>query len=195
MICRRAGDRDVERGGAVKVYQFSVGEGVELVVTAPLQGPDLLGVAGTRQGVGWRPHPVELIREDEGRRLEPTDWPVLTSSLPVVKTAALPAVADELEPFAELLPLDCPQEPLTAVNVLAVADALNEQASDVARLPNGRIFRVRDHAFVPERLPDRGVFRIPQQKRVFCTERTAQVLQRRSPDLVLQVVWDSEASA
>lgn len=176
----------------VKVFSFRALEGSVLVSPAPLTGDVLVRRAGIRQGPSWTPSPVTLVTREDGRDRIDVDCPGFAYALPVIKTRALPRVQDHLAPYVEFLPLDCPQEPLTAVNVLTVVDALDEDASELERFPDGRIMMMDRYAFRSERVPAHGLFKLPGLLRMgtFCTEPTADYLNERLTGLNLVVEWE-----
>lgn len=177
----------------MKVYEFAAPDGGEEYVIRSETSPDnpFRAVAGVPQGAAWRPVPVELVRQEDGVQLRAVDTPFLNpGALIVIKNAALPGVASALAPYAELLPLDCGDEPLTAVNVTTVVDALDEQVSDITRFKDGRIMMIDRYIFSPGAVPEHGLFKVPQDMRgaTFCTEPMARFLSRRLDGLNLREV-------
>src|SRR4051812_1442379 len=114
----------------MKVYKLSATEHTELVVPSPLTSSRFREATGARQGTSWEPVPVELRTQENGKPLESVDCPFFGPDFLVIKDAALPRVADYLEPYAEFLELDCPQARLSAINVTTIVDALDEEASE-----------------------------------------------------------------
>jgi hypothetical protein len=104
----------------------------------------------------WKPIAVRLIREDEGRKLRPSDSPWLGSHALIFNAAAIDALGPLLRVYGELLPLSCKDAQLSVFNPTRVVDALDEEASSVLRFSDGRIMRVNRYIFDPE--PIRGVY-------------------------------------
>jgi len=83
----------------------------------------------------------------------------------IVRETAASLLADKFAGDVELLPLDCPDAELFAVNVLRVVDALDLDRSVVERFSSGRIMTIDAPAFIPSRLVDTAIFKIPQMLR------------------------------
>lgn len=177
----------------MRVYEVHASEDHEEFLSPAGPGTGLLdGAPGVLQAARWSPPAVVLVREEDGNALAEVDCPYLPpGDLIVLKDAALPRVADVLLPYAEFLALDCPQAPLTAVNVLNVVDALDEEHTEAARFPDGRLMLVDRYAFHPDRVPMEGLFKIPQYlgSATFCTQPTAELLTDRLTRLHLLEVW------
>ena len=175
------------------VYGFARRKSVEFVEPTP-QAEDWLHdtVIGVRQGSAWVPFEVELVRERAGRALEDVDVPYFAADALVVKDRALPRAQELLGPYAEFLPLVCAQEPLTLVNVVAEADALDLQASLVPRVAALRVMNGDAFSFRRESVPTEGVFVVPPSpgRRIFCGRPTALVLRTAFTGLELQPVWE-----
>jgi hypothetical protein len=118
-------------------------------------------VNGVPRGREWMPIEVRLVRTNAGEALLDSDSPYLTAGLLVLKADAATRLGGVLDRYAELLPLTCPDADLVAINVTCVLDALDVERSAVERLPSGRIFQVFHHAFRPEVVAGRPIFKIP----------------------------------
>jgi hypothetical protein len=146
---------------------------------------------GRRQSGPWVPFDVELVSRRGRRALEPVDAMRVNGDFLVVKDAALPRVERELAPYVEFLPLRCAQEPLTMLNVLQVADALDEEESQIKRFRDGGIMRVDRFVFRPEAVPTAGLFRVPQSMvHMLCAQDTADMLRDRLAGLDLEPLWE-----
>ncbi len=175
----------------MKVFKLGVADGRELVVPAPLTGTVLNSVAGVQQGDAWRPIAVELCTEDDGQRLQTVDCPFLNSAFLVIKDQALPRVRDALAPYAEFLPLHCPQAAMSAVNVLTIVDALDDKRTEGSRFSDGRLMIIDRHFFHSDRVPVEGMFRTPRRASpIYCTEPTADFLRQQLTGLDLREVWE-----
>lgn len=172
------------------VYELATYEGGQKVDHDPLV--DQLDRPGVPLAGSWVPFEVELVSREGRSAFESVDAPQLIGNrFLVLKESAVPGVAEDLAPYAEFLPLLCPQEPLVLVNVITVVDAVDEQASQLKRFSNGRIMRIDRVAFDEDALPAQGVFRVPQAVgRMFCTEATATVLRERLTGVNLRPVWE-----
>lgn len=184
------------RGGGitgVKVYALCPQErDLQIVEAAPMSTSARDERAGVRQGDTWEPHPVRLLSEADGVSLGSTDWPFLSLALFVVKDAALVRLRDRLAPWCEFLPLACPQEPLTVINVLNIVDALDEDATRARRLQDSRILLVDQYQFHADRLPEDGLFKIPQlvARATFAIGPAADLLQQEDHGPRLRLEWE-----
>jgi hypothetical protein len=101
-------------------------------------------------GMDWRPRPLKLIQEDEGKKQERGDWLYLDSHIPVLRATAALAIKHVLDPGDQLLPMTCGREQLYLLKPKWTIDALDEAASDIWRFDNGRIIAVHKHVFKEE---------------------------------------------
>ncbi|MFC7615670.1 hypothetical protein ACFQV2_21405 [Actinokineospora soli] len=92
----------------------------------------------------------------------------------MLRPAAAAALAPLLEPWGELLPLDCPDAELHLFHALAVLDALDEDRSDIVKFDDGTVLAVDSYAFRPAAVTA-PVFKVPQLLRgpLFVDERFA----------------------
>ena len=170
------------------VYRVAPGEGVQGLRRSIHVG---LPPVGLRQSEPEVPCDAELVNGRRGRRLKPVDAMHIDGDFLVVKDAALPRVEREPAPYGEFLPLRCAQEPLTMLDVLQVADALDEEESEIRRFPSGRIRRIDRFVFRPEAVPAAGLFRVPwSMGRMLCTQDTADLLRDRLAGLDVEPLWE-----
>jgi len=166
----------------MRVYQFAVQPGYEWVVPVERRDFEILGALdGSSKGDAWTPPRVEILRTDEsGKRLAESDFPWLGSHAPVFRQKALDAVGHLFLPEGEFLPLACDSADLQVLNVLRVIDALDLERSELGRLPNNQIIRVKRHVFVSEHIQGARVFKIPQLplQAVYVTGEIAKAIER-----------------
>lgn len=117
--------------------------------------------AGLPLGNAFKSVQMEIVREDEGKTLVQSDVPWFGSNVFVFRSHRIEKIRNFLTQFGELLPVECQGESLEFYNVTNVVDALNEDASDVARFSGGDIFRVEKYVFHLEALKGQHVFKIP----------------------------------
>jgi hypothetical protein len=85
--------------------------------------------------------------------------------------------ADVLHPIiartSELLPVRYPRRALFVLNVLEVADCLDEARSKIARFSTGRVMRIDQYVFDSAKLPKTEIFRLSQLPRglLYVTDR------------------------
>ncbi|MGC9357759.1 MAG: imm11 family protein [Anaerolineae bacterium] len=125
---------------------------------------------GTALAEGFLPIQVE---PGEQADLPWSDFPGLTSHIPVFSPHAVTALHDLLTGNGQFVPLVCPAcpEPFQAFNVTRLVDVLDVENSEVKRFRSGRIMRVLRYSFHEERLADLTIFKIPEEplKMVFVT--------------------------
>jgi hypothetical protein len=91
------------------------------------------------------------------------DFPTLIPNIPVFSRKAVESLKDMLEPNGELLPIKCDNENFLLFNVTRVIDALDEFHSVLKRFKcDGSIMDIDRHAFIPEKIKEETVFKIPQ---------------------------------
>lgn len=146
------------------IYEAEIDEGFELC--QPVNHADfenaLVSVSGSPSLSDWQPMPVEIIREDEGRKLKKSDSPWFGSYALVFRRKAVEALGPLLLDNGELLPLDCPEAELWMFNATRVLDALDEKKSEIIRFSTGRVMAIERYAFRPEVIEGADVFKIPQ---------------------------------
>ena len=118
-------------------------------------------INGESREADWIPISVRLIREDEGRKLLPSDSPWLGEHALIFKSQAIDALGPLLREYGELLPLLYNNAQLVVFNPTRVVDALDEEASSVLRFNSGRIMQVNRYVFYPGPIRGGHVFKIP----------------------------------
>ncbi|MFD2082540.1 hypothetical protein SAMN05421678_10214 [Actinopolymorpha cephalotaxi] len=183
----------------MRVFElYPVGEYDHL---APVDDDDLERLAdleGARQGDAWTPIPVRILTTDvdTGEPLLRADFPWFASWALMLRDRAIDLAGPVLAPFGELLPLTCDDAKVVCFNAVDVLDAVDEERSGIVRFPSsGRIMTIEKYVFSPDLIPERAVFRVPQQTlSVFYTEPVVRDL--RALDLTgldFRLVWDSDA--
>lgn len=97
--------------------------------------------------------------------LRRVDFPGHALGLPVLSERAMQSLGNIMAPcgeFLELRTLD--GETYWLFNVLTVKDALDENASEIVRLPDGMVMHIPHPVFKRERLGSALLFRIPQRR-------------------------------
>ena len=158
----------------VKVSTLVPADGFEFCVPARRDDWDYLGGAfvGNSLKQSWRTFSVELVHKDEGRNLQSSDSPWLQSQSPVFTRSAAGLLEPILSQHGELLPLQCPEADLVLLNVTHVIDALDEAASTIARLPDGRILNVERYVLKPDAIRGSNIFKMTKLRSspVFVTD-------------------------
>ncbi|MFG1793596.1 imm11 family protein [Nocardia sp. NPDC049149] len=153
-----------------------------------------LTFAGVPKADSWRTVQMESIREDGNEK--PSDFPWFLSATLVLKDRAIDVLGPVLAEFGELLPAQFPDARLAVFNVLNVVDALDESAAKIARFSSGEIMMIESHAFHPDRIPPRAVFKIPQQLyngEIFYTDEIVREIEASGfTGLWFKAVWDTE---
>ena len=81
----------------------------------------------------------------------------------VLSRRALDVLLPHIGNLGQVLPLAFEEAEYSFFNVTNVVDALDEQHTDISRLPSGRISKIERYAFKPEAVRDQWLFKIPQQ--------------------------------
>lgn len=147
----------------MRIFEPVVAEGFQWVLPIAEGDFEVFGsFDGSPRASDWVPVPMRLLRVDEGRRLEESDFPWLGSDALVLGERAEKAIGPLIAHDGELLPLACDEASLWALNVRRVVDALDVDRSSVVRLSSGRIMTVREHVFHPVSLDGVSVFKLPE---------------------------------
>jgi hypothetical protein len=118
-------------------------------------------INGERRAASWRPIPIKVIREDQGRTLTYADSPYLGSDALIFRPRAIEVMEPLLSKNGELLPLMCEGTELFVFNPVRLEDALDEAESDVERFSGGRIMMINRHVFRPDVIAGIDAFKIP----------------------------------
>ena len=147
-----------------KIYEAVVAETYEWVApTNDAHWKLFRNFDGSTRAKDWQPIHVErILRDDEGKMYQRSDFPWLMDSPLVMRAMAVEALRDILQRHGEILPLSTDDGvELYAFNVHAAVDALDEARSDVWRFPNGRIGDIKKPAFFEAQIRDLEIFRLP----------------------------------
>lgn len=149
---------------ALKIYEPRVRPNFEWVL--PVRDADnevLWSLNGISRRATWKAMPMaRLLVDDEGEPRAQADLPWLGSDVLVLHERAAGLLAPVLKRHGELLPLSCPDADLWLFNVLTVADALDEEASEIVRFDNGDILNVERYAFRADKAAGLALFKVPQ---------------------------------
>lgn len=121
-------------------------------------------IGGTPRQSSWKPIPVRLIHEDEGKTLAMSDSPWLGYGPLIFRPSVVEALGPMLREYGELLPLACSEAELVIYNPTRVLDALDEAASSVMRFDDGRIMLIQRHVFRSEVVGENDIFTIPDER-------------------------------
>ncbi|MGW0229971.1 hypothetical protein ACWDWO_16780 [Actinopolymorpha singaporensis] len=152
----------------------------------------------TSRAADWAPVPVGIgtTDEDTGSPLRRADFPWLGSWSLVLRDQAIDLAGPVLEPFGEILPLTCPDARIALFNPLVVLDALDENHSQLVRFPDGDLMVIEKYVFSSRAVPERSIFKIPQERSgaVFYTEPVVDELRGLGlAGLDFKLLWDSDA--
>jgi len=118
-------------------------------------------INGVSRRSNWKPIPVRIIHEDEGKRLLMSDSPWLGAHALIFRSSAIDALGPMLREYGELLPLACSEEEMWIYNPTHVIDALNETSSSVLRFSNGKVMMIQRHVFRPDVVDEIDIFKLP----------------------------------
>jgi hypothetical protein len=133
---------------------------------------------GVPIGHSWESPLVEVVRDaKQNKDLLPGDFPSLGGHAPTFSQNAVEVLGDFLSEAGQVLPLRSDEGVYFVVNVTKVVDALDEEASEIKRFPDGRIMRIVRHQFKPDRLHGIAMFKLPQAPQMY-TYVTDQFVER-----------------
>jgi hypothetical protein len=190
----------------MKIYSLSAGDayfGVDQVT--PNLDPDfpLLSFKEKRSFKSvWKPVEVKVDWYDYSRKnkVGAADFPTHPYGALIMGGNAARCLADYLEPYGELLPLQCDEAEFWAFNVLKEVDALDAARSTPLYdgYENGspigpQVDIITPYAFFTERLEGIDLFRVPELFPFFMTERFVQKVESLGlTGLTVRCEFDSE---
>lgn len=119
-----------------------------------------LEVNGTPRQAIWKPIPMRLIHEDEGKVLAMSDAPWVGSDAMIFRPTVVEVLGSLLREYGELLPLACSEADLVIYNPTRVLDALDDAASSVMRFSSGRVMLIQKHVFRSDVVGQNDLFKI-----------------------------------
>lgn len=147
----------------MKVYMPLGSEGYELCHPEDKGGFERIStlINGERRREGWVPIRMRIVNIDQGASLKPSDSPWLgVSHALIFRKKAIASLRSLLDVDGELLPLSCAGQELWIYNTFRVLDALDENASAVARFRSGDAFMIQKHVFRPEIIQNVPIFKL-----------------------------------
>jgi len=147
----------------MKIYTPSSPDDYDLCHPLRQEDFDLINVLinGTPRLEVWKPIPMQIIHEDEGRNFSKSDSPWLGGQALIFRTRAVDALGSLLREYGELLPLLCDEADVMIYNPTRLLDALDEDASSVLRFNGGRVMQINKYVFRPEVIGFSDIFKIP----------------------------------
>lgn len=136
-------------------------------------------------------HVAVVFDEELKEQLPPGDFPSLFADIPVLSERAVKVLRVLVEGNGELLPLECEDGNYFVLNVTRLIDALDERKSDIVRFPDGKkILDIKEFVFVPSKLRNVDIFKLPQQPlgQVFVTDRFVKAV-RDAGLLGINFIW------
>jgi Immunity protein family (Imm11) len=185
----------------IRLFRPVVAEGFEWV--QPVDKGDFDSVyqlEGTPIAGRWKPIRVRRLDVDEqGKPLRVADLPWLGGHALVFRDRAYRAFSQMLSGHGEFLPLDLVDgtDRLWLLNVCRVIDALDEEASKMVRFPSsGRVMKIKQHVFSPERIIGQRAFRVPQVRTLFLDEEVVMAMTAaKLSGATFELVWEEVAAA
>ncbi len=184
----------------VRVYQIDSPGGFHWINPADSDDFERLRFDGTSRGPSWVPVKMELITNDGERGGESTDeytsFPWRGQDQLALRDEAIDKVGPLLEPYGELLALECEGMRVAVFNCLTVVDALDEDKSELDYLrSSGRLHKIRSYVFRSDVVEGLGVFMVSQQPGgplLFTDALVDEVAGTGLSALRFNAVWDSE---
>ena len=116
--------------------------------------------AGTSLAGEWKP--IEIAFDMSRGNI--SDFPGLQESIPVFSRRAWEILGPLVNNDVEALPLICSQGEYFAINVLSIADCLDQVRSSLTRRPDGRVHKVSSYAFRFDCLHGKHVIKLSETK-------------------------------
>jgi hypothetical protein len=98
----------------------------------------------------------------------------------VLSRRALDVLLPHIGSLGQVLPLDFDEAEYFLFNITNVVDAVDLDASETVRYPDGGLSRIKRYVFKPDAVRDQWLFKIPQKPTgfAFVTDRFVEVVQR-----------------
>jgi hypothetical protein len=147
------------------IYKLRHSEGGEWIQPVNKQDYESFIFDGKAIASSWAPVAMRRLKEFDGRRLRPVDFPCGSGGDDFPMTdRARQKIGRYLEKYGEFLPLSCDDGKFWTFHVTHFVDALDENASDVLRATDdpSLILMIHKHVFRPERLTADWMFKLPQ---------------------------------
>lgn len=109
-----------------------------------------------------------------------SDFPIFSVHVPVFSKKAVQCMEEILLTHGQILPLKCERDEYFAYNVTTVIDAIDEEKSEIIRIPTGKIVHVTKFVLNDDKLTGNSIFKLKHLElmEVFVTgdfvERVAQ---------------------
>jgi len=157
------------------VFKITAPEGFDWVLPIDEDDIELLRFDGQPRRSSWTPVKMErLLKDERGRALRRSDFPSGSGGDMLLLTEkARQALGESLTPVGELLPLDCGDEILWALNVTLLLDVLDQERSELLRsTETGKILRVKKPVFRAGLLDGVELFKLSAMPRglIYVTE-------------------------
>jgi hypothetical protein len=181
----------------MKIFQITAPEGYDWVLPISAIDYDALRFDGRSCANGWTPIGMhKLTVDDRGQLLSDSDFPSCSGGeMLLVRQRAVDALGDVLRMHGELLPLSCDDGvPIWILNITKFVDALDEDKSDLLRMPNsGEIVRIKVPYFRRKSIGCAEIFKLRSMPRglIYVTEPFVERV--KSADLIgidFRNVWN-----
>lgn len=145
------------------IYDACGGDEYELCHPVASEDFDIFDdqINGTPRQASWKPVPMQIFHDDEGKKLLTSDSPWLGSHALIFRSSVIEALGPLLKEYGELLPLACSEADLWVYNPTRVIDALDEVASTVWRFDDGRISYIKKYVFRANLIQGVDIFKLP----------------------------------
>lgn len=108
----------------------------------------------------WKPIPVQIFHRERRQKLRISDSPWYGCDPLIFRASVVEALGQVLLEYGELLPLECAEAELWIYNTTRLIDALDVEASEIARLSSGKIIRIDRPVFRAEVIGDIDIFKL-----------------------------------
>ncbi|MBZ0281698.1 MAG: hypothetical protein K8L97_13245 [Anaerolineae bacterium] len=137
----------------------------------------------------WQPVPVIFAHRENIPR---SDFPWLSTGLLICNDRILKIIQPTIANDVEILPLQCDEETLYTINVIPLIDALDPSHANLEYSPTGFV-AIKAHAFKPEMIAGKTLFKIPQRPRtIYATSRFMTLIEAHGLTgiRIIKKVWE-----
>ncbi len=122
---------------------------------------------------------IDIVIESK-KGLKKGDFPDFATHIPVFSKNAISSMEEILSSYGQILPLNCSQGDYFAYNVTTVIDGLNEEKSEIIRIPTGKIMTITKFIINRDKLAGQYIFKLKRAELmdVFVTEDFVELVKK-----------------
>lgn len=142
----------------------------------------------------WHFFPIGIESSEETQHLPSGDLQLFLPDIPIMNQKALEVFKSVLSANGEFLPLASSEQKLYFYHLIPSVEALDQEHAQFRRSKrSGRISRITQYAFHKEVIQDQFLFKIPEEKSLFATNRFIQLIEEyQLTGLTYQPIWSDQ---